>query len=142
MVGPTIIVHGSDVQKSEMLPPILSGKHIYSQGFSEPAAGSDLAAVQLRAVREGDDYVLNGQIIWTSNATSCNWMFLLARTDPDAPKHRGISCFVTPTNIPGLTIRRIADMAGGEELCETFFDDVRIPAAHASAMRIAAGTSR
>ncbi len=130
MVGPTIILHGSDEQKSDLLPPIQAGEHIYAQGFSEPQAGSDLAAVQLRAVREGDDYVLNGQKIWTSNATSCNWLFLLARTDPDAPKHRGISYFVTPMDIPGLTVRTIPDMAGGKELCETFFDDVRIPAAY------------
>jgi alkylation response protein AidB-like acyl-CoA dehydrogenase len=130
MVGPTIILHGDDEQKAELLPPILRGEHIYSQGFSEPGAGSDLAAVQLRAVRSGDDYVLNGQKIWTSNATSCNWMFLLARTDPDAPKHRGISYFVTPQDVPGLTVRPIPDMAGGSDLCETFFDDVRIPASY------------
>jgi len=130
MVGPTIILHGNDQQKSELLPPILSGEHIYCQGFSEPQAGSDLAAVQLRAVRQGDDYILNGQKIWTSNATTCNWMFLLARTDPDAPKHRGISYFVTPVDVPGLTVRTIEDMAGGHELCEAFFDDVRIPATY------------
>lgn len=130
MVGPTVILHGSAEQKAELLPPILSGDHIYCQGFSEPAAGSDLAAVQLRAVREGDDYVLNGQKIWTSNATTCNWMFLLSRTDADAPKHRGISYFVTPMGVPGLSVRPIADMAGGNELCEAFFDDVRIPAAY------------
>jgi alkylation response protein AidB-like acyl-CoA dehydrogenase len=105
----------------------VQGKHIYAQGFSEPGAGSDLAAVQLRAARSGDDYILNGQKIWTSNATSCNWLFLLARTDPEAPKHRGISYFVTPMDVPGLTVRRIPDMAGGAELCETFFDDVRVP---------------
>lgn len=130
MVGPTIILHGSESQKAELLPPILRGDHIYAQGFSEPAAGSDLAAVQLRAVRQGDDYVLNGQKIWTSNATTCNWMFLLARTDPEAPKHRGISYFVTPIDVPGLTVRTITDMVGGHELCETFFDDVRIPASY------------
>jgi len=128
MVGPTIILHGTDTQKAELLPPILRGEHIYAQGFSEPGAGSDLAAVQLRAVRQGDDYVLNGQKIWTSNATTCNWMFLLARTDQEAPKHRGISYFVTPIDVPGLTVRSIPDMAGGDELCETFFDDVRVPA--------------
>lgn len=128
MVGPTIILHGTDTQKAEFLPPILRGEHIYAQGFSEPGAGSDLAAVQLRAVRQGDDYVLNGQKIWTSNATTCNWMFLLARTDQEAPKHRGISYFVTPIDVPGLTVRSIPDMAGGDELCETFFDDVRVPA--------------
>lgn len=130
MVGPTVILHGSDEQKRELLPGILRGEHIYCQGFSEPGAGSDLAALQLRAVRDGDEYVLNGQKIWTSNATTCNWMFLLARTDPDAPKHRGISYFVTPTDIPGLKVRSIPDMAGGNELCEAFFDDVRIPASY------------
>ncbi|MEO6043909.1 MAG: acyl-CoA dehydrogenase family protein [Tepidiformaceae bacterium] len=130
MVGPTVILHGSDAQKSDLLPPILAGEHIYCQGFSEPAAGSDLAAVQLRAVREGDDYVLNGQKIWTSNATTCNWMFLLVRTDSDVPKHRGISYLVTPMDVPGLTVRPITDMAGGHELCEAFFDDVRIPASY------------
>ncbi len=130
MVGPTIILHGSDEQKKELLPPILEGEHIYCQGFSEPGAGSDLASLQLRAVREGDEYVLNGQKIWTSNATSCNWMFLLARTDPEAPKHRGISYFVTPMATEGLTVRPIPDMAGGAELCETFFDNVRIPAGY------------
>ncbi len=130
MVGPTVILHGTDTQKSELLPPVLHGEHIYCQGFSEPGAGSDLASLQLRAVREGDDYILNGQKIWTSNATTCNWMFLLARTDPDAPKHRGISYFVTPMETPGLTVRTIEDMVDGHELCETYFDNVRIPAAY------------
>ena len=130
MVGPTIIMHGSDTQKAAMLPPILRGEHVYCQGFSEPGAGSDLASLQLRATRDGDDYVLNGQKIWTSNATTCNRMFLLARSDPEAPKHRGISYFVTPVDVPGLSIRPIPDMAGGADLCETFFDNVRIPAAN------------
>ena len=128
MVGPTIIHHGSDEQKSELLSGTLDGSLIWAQGFSEPGAGSDLASLQLRAVRDGDDYVLNGQKIWTSDATTCNWLFVLARTDPDAPKHRGISYFVTPLDVPGLTISPIVDMTGGGELCETFFEDVRIPA--------------
>jgi alkylation response protein AidB-like acyl-CoA dehydrogenase len=130
MVGPTIILHGSDEQKRELLPPILRGEHVYCQGFSEPGAGSDLASLQLRATRDGDEYVLNGQKIWTSNATTCNWIFLLARTDPDAPKHRGISYFVMPMEAPGLTVRPIADMVDGSDLCETFFDNVRVPAAY------------
>lgn len=130
MVGPTVIMHGTDAQKRELLPPILRGEHIYCQGFSEPEAGSDLAAVNLRAVREGDEYVLNGQKIWTSNATTCNWMFFLARTDPDAPKHRGISYFVMPMDSEGLSVRTITDMAGGDELCEAFFDNVRVPASY------------
>jgi alkylation response protein AidB-like acyl-CoA dehydrogenase len=127
MVGPTIILHGSDEQRAELLPPILAGEHVYCQGFSEPGAGSDLASVQLRAVRDGDDYVLNGQKIWTSNAATCNRIFLLARTDPDAPKHRGISYFVLPMDLPGITVRPIPNMLGGGDLCETFFDDVRVP---------------
>jgi alkylation response protein AidB-like acyl-CoA dehydrogenase len=130
MVGPTLILHGSDEQKRELLPPILHGEHIYCQGFSEPGAGSDLAALQLRAVRDGDDYVLNGQKIWTSNATTCNWMFLLVRSDPEAPKHRGISYLVTPMSAPGLTVRPMLDMAGRGELCEAFFDNVRVPVAY------------
>jgi len=127
MVGPTVILHGSEEQKQRMLPPILSGEHWYSQGFSEPQAGSDLAAVQLKATRDGDEYVLNGQKIWTSNAATCNWMFLLARTDPEAPKHRGISYFVMQQDVPGLDVRPIANMTGGGDLAEVFFDDVRIP---------------
>jgi alkylation response protein AidB-like acyl-CoA dehydrogenase len=130
MVGPTLILHGTDQQKRELLPPILHGDHIYCQGFSEPGAGSDLASLQLRAVRDGDDYILNGQKIWTSNATTCNWIFLLARTDPDAPKHRGISYFVLPMDTPGVSVRPIEGMAGGSDLCETFFDNVRAPAAY------------
>jgi alkylation response protein AidB-like acyl-CoA dehydrogenase len=130
MVGPTVILHGTDQQKAELLPGILQAEHVYCQGFSEPGAGSDLAALQLRAVRDGDEYVLNGQKIWTSNATTCNWMFLLARTDPEAPKHRGISYFVTPMDVGGLKVRTIPDMAGGHELCEAFFDGVRIPASY------------
>ena len=128
MVGPTIVHHGSDDQKAELLSGTLDGSIIWAQGFSEPGAGSDLASLQLRAVRDGDDYVLNGQKIWTSDATTCNWLFVLARTDPDAPKHRGISYLVTPLDVPGLTIAPITDMTGGGELCETFFEDVRIPA--------------
>ncbi len=128
MVGPTLILHGTDEQKRDLLPPILNGEHVYCQGFSEPGAGSDLASLQMRAVRDGDEYILNGQKIWTSNALSCNWIFLLARTDPEAPKHRGISYFVLPMDTPGLTVRPIIDMVGGNELCETFYEDVRVPA--------------
>jgi alkylation response protein AidB-like acyl-CoA dehydrogenase len=130
MVGPTIILHGTDEQKRELLPPMLSGEHVYCQGFSEPEAGSDLANLKLKAVREGDEYVLNGQKIWTSNATTCNWIFLLARTDPNAPKHRGISYFVLPMTTPGLTVRPMYDMVGGQDLCETFYDNVRVPAGY------------
>jgi alkylation response protein AidB-like acyl-CoA dehydrogenase len=129
MVGPTVIVHGTEEQKKELLPPILAGEHIYAQGYSEPGAGSDLASLQTRATRDGDDYLINGQKIWTSSAaTDCNWLFMLARTDPEAPKHRGISFFVLPLETEGLTVRPIVDMAGGDDLTETFYDNVRVPA--------------
>src|SRR6185295_16762916 len=94
MAGPTIIVYGTDDQKQEHLPPMLSGEATWCQGFSEPGSGSDLASLQTRAVRDGDDYVVNGQKIWTTLAHMSKYMLLLARTDPEAPKHRGISFFL------------------------------------------------
>jgi alkylation response protein AidB-like acyl-CoA dehydrogenase len=107
MIGPTLIVHASEEQKRHYLPKITSGEHIWCQGYSEPSAGSDLAALQTRAVRDGDDYVINGQKIWTSGGHRANQMFCLVRTDPDAPKHRGISFLLIDDikNTPGLTIR-------------------------------------
>ena len=94
MVGPTIITHGNEEQKKEHLSRILSGEVQWCQGFSEPGSGSDLASLQTRAVKDGDDYVINGQKIWTSGAQYAHWMFMMARTDPDAPKHKGISYFL------------------------------------------------
>ncbi|HLZ71598.1 MAG TPA: acyl-CoA dehydrogenase family protein, partial [Dehalococcoidia bacterium] len=94
LIGPVIILHGSERQKREHLPKITSGEIIWCQGYSEPGSGSDLASLQTRAVRDGDDYVINGQKIWTSGAHYADWIFVLARTDPDAPKHRGISMFL------------------------------------------------
>ena len=91
MIGPTIIVHGSEEQKAQYLPKITSGEHIWCQGYSEPGSGSDLASLQTRAIRDGDEYVINGQKIWTSGGHRANQMFCLVRTDPEAPKHRGIS---------------------------------------------------
>src|SRR5690606_4354100 len=110
MLGPTLIVHGSEEQKAEHLPRILSGEVAWAQGYSEPGAGSDLASLQTRAVRDGDEYVINGQKIWTSGAHYADWLFALVRTDPEAPKHRGISFMVMDIKTPGITVRPIIDM--------------------------------
>ena len=128
LAGPTLVVHGTDAQKQEYLPGILSGDDVWCQGYSEPGSGSDLASLQTRAVRDGDDYVINGQKIWTSGAHVAKWMIMLARTDPEAPKHRGISCFVVDMKSPGVSVRPLVNMAASHEFNEVFFDSVRVPA--------------
>jgi alkylation response protein AidB-like acyl-CoA dehydrogenase len=126
-LGPTLIVHGSEEQKKEHLPKILSGEVDWRQGYSEPGAGSDLASLQTRAIRDGDEYVINGQKIWTSLAHLADWLYVLVRTDPDAPKHRGISFLLVDKKTPGITVRPLIDMSNRHHFNETFFEDVRVP---------------
>ncbi len=128
--GPTIVYGGNEAQKERYLFPLLSGEEIWCQLFSEPGAGSDLANLSTRAVRDGDDYVINGQKVWTSLAHFSQLGILLARTDPDAPKHLGVSYFICPMDAPGIEIRPIKEMTGVSMFNEVFFDDVRIPAAN------------
>ncbi len=130
MIGPTLIIHGTEEQKREHLPRITSGEAIWCQGYSEPGAGSDLASLQTRALRDGDDYVVNGQKIWTTGAHHADWMFLLVRSDPDAPKHKGISFLLVDMQTPGITVRPIVNLAGYHEFNEVFFEDVRVPVAN------------
>ena len=127
MLGPTIIAHGSEEQKSRYLGPMLHGDEVWCQLFSEPAAGSDLAAVQARAVRQDDgSWRLSGQKVWTTNAHFASFGLLLARTDPDVPKHKGLTMFVVPMDAADVTIRGLRQISGEAEFNEVFFDDVRL----------------
>ena len=127
MVGPTLMLYGTEEQKNHYLPEIASGEAVYCQGFSEPESGSDLASLQLRAIEDGDDYVLSGSKIWTSGAHRSTHCYLLTRTDPDAPKHRGISVFIVDMNTPGIEVRPIINMFGIHYFNQVFFDNVRVP---------------
>ena len=129
MLGPTIIANGSDDQKSRYLAPMLHGDEVWCQLFSEPAAGSDLAAVQTRAVQQEDgSWVLNGQKVWTTNAQFASFGLLLARTDPEQHKHKGLTMFIVPMDADGVTVRGLRQISGEAEFNEVFFDDVRLPA--------------
>ena len=130
IVGPAINVHASEEQKARWLPKMASGEIWFCQGFSEPESGSDLASMQTQAVRDGDDFIINGTKIWTSNAQHADLMLLLARTDPDSPKHKGISAFVVDMKSPGISVSGIDNMAYRRDFNQTFFDDVRVPAAN------------
>jgi alkylation response protein AidB-like acyl-CoA dehydrogenase len=127
-IGPILIRAGTEDQKQEHLSRITSGEVTWCQGYSEPGAGSDLAGIQTTAVRDGDEYIVNGQKIWSSGAHRADWMFMLVRTDPTAPKHRGISMLVLPLSTPGITMQPIVDIANDHHFNQEYFDNVRVPA--------------
>jgi alkylation response protein AidB-like acyl-CoA dehydrogenase len=127
LIGPTILAHGTEEQKRRFVPRILAAEDIWCQGFSEPDAGSDLAGLTTRAVLDGDDWVIDGQKIWTSHATDSTWIYVLARTEPDAPKHAGLSILLLPLDTPGVELRPIRNMAGADDFNEVFFTGARTP---------------
>ena len=130
MAAPTIAALGTEEQRARFLRPLYTGEHIYCQLFSEPGAGSDLAGVATRAVRDGDSWVVNGQKVWTSFAHKSDFGIVVTRTDFDAPKHKGLTMFIVDMRAPGVEVRPIRQMSGGSEFNEVFFTDVRIKDSH------------
>jgi alkylation response protein AidB-like acyl-CoA dehydrogenase len=127
LVGPTILQWGTDAQKNEFIPKILRGEVAWCQGFSEPDSGSDLASLRCTATLDGDEWVINGQKIWTTQGFHADYAFMLCRTDPDAPRHKAISYLLCPMHQPGVEVRRIKQIDGGAEFCEVFFTNARCP---------------
>jgi len=128
LLGPTLMEYGSEEQKARFLPAMASGEEIWAQGWSEPNAGSDMAAIRCRADRDGDAYVINGQKIWSTRAVYADWVFGLFRTDPDSERHHGLSKILVPLDAEGVTVRPIEQLNGLPGFAEIFFDDVRVPA--------------
>jgi alkylation response protein AidB-like acyl-CoA dehydrogenase len=130
LLAPTLIAHGSDEQRDRFLPPVRSGDELWCQGYSEPGAGSDLANVATKAVLVEDEWVITGQKVWTSLAHLADWCFVVARTEPDAPKHRGLSYLLVPMHQDGIEVRPIVQLTGTSEFNEVFFDGARAPSSH------------
>lgn len=130
LLGPTLMEYGNAEQKARFLPKMASGEEIWAQGWSEPGAGSDMAAIRSKALRDGDDYIINGQKVWSTRAVFADWVFGIFRTDPNAERHRGLSFILVPLKTPGVTVRPIPQLDGLPGFAEIFFDDARVPIAN------------